>query len=87
MIQQPTPNAAWRDSARTARFFIVDAKAAFPIFFFLIHIKLWTFIIAVIAMFFFTVINRFGFSVEVFLRWFRSIIAGPRKMAIPWWLT
>ena len=85
MAAQPTENAHWRDSARTARFFFIDAKAAFPIFLFLIHIRFWTFILALIFMVFFTVINRFGYSIEVFLRIFRSILAGPRKLSIPWW--
>jgi intracellular multiplication protein IcmT len=85
MIQKPSPTAHWRDSARPARFFIIDAKAAFPIFLFLLHIKLWTFTLAVIAMLFFTFLNRFGFGVEVFLRSLRSFFAGSKKMAIPWW--
>lgn len=88
MIKEPTPssNAHWRDSARAARFFIIDAKAAFPIFLFLLHIRLWTFVLAVIVTFFFTLLNRFGYSVEVFLRIGRSFLAGPRKIAVPWWL-
>lgn len=85
MTPQPTENAHWRDSARPARFFFIDAKAAFPIFLFLIHIKLWTFILALTIMVFFTILNRFGYSVNVFLRIFRSTLAGPRKIAIPWW--
>ncbi|MDR1057019.1 MAG: IcmT/TraK family protein [Coxiellaceae bacterium] len=85
MTPAPTENAHWRDSARVAKFFFIDAKAAFPIFLFLIHIRFWTFILALIIMIFFTVLNRFGYSVEVFLRIFRSIFAGPRKLAIPWW--
>ena len=85
MQQQPSDNAHWRDSARPARFFFIDAKAVFPFFLFLLHIKLWTFVVAFVAMVFFTILNRFGFSTEVFLRWLRSFLAGPRKMAIPWW--
>lgn len=86
MYEQPIGvSAHWRDSARPAKFFIIDAKAAFPVFLFLLHIKLWTFIIAVLATLFFTMLNRFGYSVEVFLRYGRSFIAGRRKMAIPWW--
>lgn len=35
---------------------------------------------------FFTILNRYGFfTIEVFWRWFRSTIAGQRKIAIPWW--
>lgn len=84
-MPMPSPDAHWRDSARPAKFLIIDAKAAFPIFLFLLHIKLWTFIIAVLATLFFTMLNRFGYSVEVFLRYARAVVAGRRKMAIPWW--
>jgi intracellular multiplication protein IcmT len=83
---EPSPTANWRDSARPARFFIVDAKAAFPILLFLMHIRLWTFIVAVVAMLFFTMLNKFGYSIEVFLRILRSFFGGNRKVAIPWWM-
>ncbi|OGT09065.1 MAG: phosphoesterase [Gammaproteobacteria bacterium GWE2_37_16] len=86
MIRNPSPSAHWRDSARSARFFIVDAQAAFPLLLFLMHITLWTFIVAVVTMLFFTVLNRFGFSVIVFGRLVRSFMAGKRKSAYPWWL-
>ncbi len=78
-------NAHWRDSARNPRFFIVDARAAFPFLLFLLHIRLWTFIVAVVAMAFFGLLERYGFSVIVFLRFLRTFLAGPRKIAIPWW--
>lgn len=77
--------AHWRDSARQAQFFIIDANASFPLLFFLVHMKLWTFMIALVVITFFTVVARFGFSVTVFFRWFRLTLAGPRKYAIPWW--
>lgn len=86
MVPGASSEAHWRDSARPAKFFIFDAKAAFPMFLFLIHIKLWTFIVALSAMMFFTILNRFGFSVEVFLRWLRTFLAGPRKIVTPWWV-
>ncbi len=77
--------AHWRDTARPARFWIVDFRVVFPLFLFLLHIKLWTFIAAVVAMLFFALLERFGFTVSVFGRWLRSYIAGPRKIAQPWW--
>lgn len=80
-----TNQAHWRDSARSVRFFIWDGKTAFPMLLFLLHIRIWTFVVALIAMLFFTVLNRYGFSIDVFLRWFRNLIAGRRKAAIPWW--
>jgi intracellular multiplication protein IcmT len=77
--------AHWRDSARPARLWIVDFRAAFPLFIFLLHIRLWTFLLAVIATLFFAMLERFGFTVAVFSRWIRAYIAGPRKIAQPWW--
>lgn len=75
----------WRDSARPPRFFIVDARAAFPLLLFLLHIRWWTFILAVVATIFFATLERYGFTVPVFLRWLRSTLAGSRKFSIPWW--
>lgn len=85
-MPEPTATANWRDSAREAKFFVFDAKAAFPFLLFLVHIRWWTFIAATCTMIFFTVLNYFGFSIVVFLRAVRSFVAGPRKAAIPWWL-
>lgn len=79
------PNAKWRDSARTPRFFIVDATASFPLVIFLLHIRLWTFSLACGAILFFMVLERFEFTVPVFLRWIRSFLAGPDRIAYPWW--
>jgi intracellular multiplication protein IcmT len=75
----------WRDSARTPRFFFIDARAAFPLLLFLLHIRWWSFSLAVITMIFFGALERYGFSLIVFFRWLRSTLAGPRKVAIPWW--
>ena len=75
----------WRDSARTPRFYFIDGRAAFPMVAFLLHIRLWTFILAVMATTFFSLLERYGFSMAVFLRWFRGFLGGRRKMAMPWW--
>ena len=75
----------WRDSARSARFFIVDYRAAFPLVLFILHIRLWSFIAAILATFFFALLERYGFTVNVFMRWLRNMMAGPRKIASPWW--
>ena len=80
------PDAHWRDSARPIKFFIWDGRAAFPVLIFILHVALWTFITALTLIVFFSVLNRYGFTPMVFFRWFRSIIAGGRKMSIPWWM-
>jgi len=85
MDDQIKASAHWRDSARPAKLFIIDANAAFPLFLFLVHIKIWTFVVAISFMLFFTLLNRHGYSISVFLRILRSFFAGSRKVAIPWW--
>ncbi|MEO8401872.1 MAG: IcmT/TraK family protein [Gammaproteobacteria bacterium] len=77
--------AHWRDSARNVRLWGVDFRACFPLVVFLFHIRIWTFLAALTTTIFFALLERYGFSVAVFLRWLRSYIAGPRKMAQPWW--
>jgi len=77
--------AHWRDSARNVRLWIVDFRAAFPLLFCLFHLRLWTIMLAIVAVIFFAMLERYGFTVAVFLRWVRSYIAGPRKIAQPWW--
>ena len=84
-MANPSVNASWRDSARYPKLFFLDARAIFPIIIFLLHITLWTFIVAMIGIISFSMLMRFGFTLGVFGRWMRSFIAGPRKTARPWW--
>lgn len=76
--------AHWRDSARTPMFFFMDAYAAFPLLAFLLHIKLWTFILACCVCVFFMILNKFGFTVPVFFRWLRSFLAGNYRYTRFW---
>lgn len=78
-------DAHWRDSARSIRFFIWDGKAVFPMVVFLMYMRIWTLIVALVTMMFFTILNRYGFSPIVFLRWLRNFVAGSRKISRPWW--
>ncbi|MCD6055964.1 MAG: icmT [Gammaproteobacteria bacterium] len=80
------PDAHWRDSARPACFWFLDCRAAFPFLFCLLHIRVWTLVVALIATLFFATLERYGFTVYVFWRWLRSTAAGKRRAAIPWWL-
>ena len=77
--------AHWRDSARTPTFYFIDALAAIPMLLYLLHMKLWTFVLAIIATIFFTILRRFGFTLPVFLRWLRGVATGKRKVSAPWW--
>jgi intracellular multiplication protein IcmT len=80
-------DAHWRDSARPVKFFIWDGRASFPVVIFLMHMTLWTLFLTIFLIVFFTILNRFGFTPIVFFRWMRNLIAGRRKMAIPWWMS
>lgn len=77
----------WRDSARRTRFFMLDSAAILPIFIFVLHIRLWTFILALILITFFWILERFKFTIPVFFRWLRSTLAGPLRIAKPFWRT
>ncbi len=77
--------AAWRDTARSARFFFVDYRAAFLLLLFLLHIRVWTFFLAIFAVLCLYGLERYGFTVPVFLRILRCWLAGPRKCSRPWW--
>lgn len=85
MANRYSGEAHWRDSARPARFFFIDYRSVFPLLLFLLHIRLWTFIVASIAVAFFTLLERYGFTVTIFFRWLRSTLAGKRKLSRPWW--
>jgi intracellular multiplication protein IcmT len=78
-------NAHWRDSARNARFFMVDARAAFPIFLFLMHIRIWTGVVVLFSAIFFAIIEHYGFTLPVFMRWLRLFFSGYIKSSHPWW--
>lgn len=85
MANNFSPSAHWRDSARNPRFFMVDARAAFPILLFLMHIRVWTALVVVFSAIFFGILEHYGFTVPVFLRWIRLFFAGPVKLSHPWW--
>jgi intracellular multiplication protein IcmT len=75
--------AHWRDSARTPRFFFIDGFSAIPLLLFLLHIRLWTFVLACSICAFFMALNRFGFTLPVFIRWLRAFTAGSERRSRP----
>ncbi|MGD9592082.1 MAG: IcmT/TraK family protein [Candidatus Berkiella sp.] len=76
--------AHWRDSGRIPKFFFMDAYSAIPLLLFLLHIRLWTFALACCVCLFFVILNRFGFSLPIFVRWLRSFVAGKDRYARTW---
>lgn len=79
------PDAHWRDSARQVRFFIIDYRATFPLLLFIFFPSMTFFWIIVFLMGFLFFIERYGYTVTVFLRVLRGFIGGRQKSAIPWW--
>jgi intracellular multiplication protein IcmT len=77
--------AHWRDSARNVTLWMIDCKACFPLLIFFCHISMLTFLLATVFTIFFVIIQHYGFTLNVFLRWLRAFLAGPRKIAQPWW--
>ena len=76
--------AHWRDSGRSPKFFVIDAYSAFPLVLFLLHIRLWTFILALIICAFFLTLNKFGFTIPIFMRFIRSYLAGDIRSNRSW---
>jgi intracellular multiplication protein IcmT len=72
----------WRNSMRSARFFAFDSRAAVPILLVLVHIRLWTLILAVITTVAFWMAERAGYGFEPVLRRLRCLIIGPKRPAI-----
>ena len=75
----------WRDSGRVPQFFMIDARSAFPLLLFLVHIAEWTLIVALIITVFFAILARYGLTMTVFVRTMRSLLAGKVKQSKPWW--
>lgn len=75
----------WRDTGRVPRFFFIDARSTFPLLIFLVHIRMWTFFVAILTTVIFGAIEHFGFTTQKFTRAMRSYIAGKVKLSKPWW--
>lgn len=75
----------WRDSGRAPQFFMIDARSAFPLLLFLVHIKEWTLIVALVATAFFAILARYGLTMSIFVRTMLSLLAGKVKQSKPWW--
>jgi intracellular multiplication protein IcmT len=69
----------WRDTARTPKFFGLDARTLFPVFLFLLHMTYWTLAVAVVGVIFFWAIEKKGYTLFVLLRIVRVWIAGHRR--------
>lgn len=71
--------AHWRDSARQPRFYVVDARVVLFILLWLLHMRWWTFTLAVSAVTIFTIMEYFKYPLPVAIRAFKGIIIGKKK--------
>lgn len=71
----------WRNSQKVPRFFFMDARVTIFILLFLLHMRLWTLVLAVIFMILFWLLERRGLTFEAALRAFRSWVLGMRRPA------
>lgn len=72
----------WRNTARPARFFGIDARACLVVLLFLVHIRLWTLILMILVLALCFMLERFGMTLPVALRRLRSFFAGPYRRAL-----
>lgn len=81
-------NWFWRDTARPAMFFGIEAYAVFPFLLFFLHMKWWTFWLATVSFVGLAALSRFGFTATVFIHFVRAYLAGRARFAVPWaeWL-
>jgi len=69
----------WRNTQKPVRFFILDARASLAVLLFLVHMRLWTFFMAIFTMVVFYVLERFGLTFYSALRSVRSWFLGERR--------
>jgi intracellular multiplication protein IcmT len=71
----------WRNTIRVPRFFVFDARASLVFALLIIHPRIYTLYISIIAMFFFYLLERLGLTFDSALRKFRSWLCGAERPA------
>jgi len=71
----------WRETMMPARFLFFDVRITVVLFPAFMHVRIWTFLVAVIAMAVFVWLERKGVSMDASLRYLRARIIGRRRSA------
>ncbi len=71
----------WRNTQKSARFFILDARAFLAILLFLVHARIWTLVIAILFMTIFWFLERRGLTFDASIRTFRCWFLGTKRPA------
>ena len=75
--------AHWRYTFKPARFFMLDARASVALLAFLLHIRVWTFLIAVTIFIALYVMERRGLDFPSALRAIRLFFCGNNRPPCP----
>ena len=81
MSDQPSGDLHWRNTQKPARFWFMDARGAVFLLLFLVHMRIWTLVLAILSMIVFYVLERAGLTFEAALRAIRSYILGRNRPA------
>ncbi|MEZ0260128.1 MAG: IcmT/TraK family protein [Alphaproteobacteria bacterium] len=73
----------WRNTMKTVRFFIFDARAGFFVVLVLVHARLWTLCLMLLIMAFFWLLERKQLTFPAALRAIRVWFIGPKR---PGWI-
>lgn len=71
----------WRNTQKPARFFMFDARVAAVLMIFLMHMRLWTLVLAILAFALFYILERVGLTFDSALRAIRCYILGRNRPA------
>ena len=72
----------WRNTARPARFFMVDARACLVVLLFLVHVRLWTLFLMIGVLILFSIMERYGMTMPVAMRRIRLFFVGAYRPAL-----
>lgn len=75
----------WRDTSLSPDFLGVDSRAALPFVLFIVHMRLWTLMLALSSVVVLGVLAKFGYTVPFFMSKISRSVAGKVVMARPWW--
>ena len=79
-MASPNINTHWRDSSRTPRFFMIDARAAVFVMIFLLHPRLWSGVLCILSLVILSILDYFKLSLPVTFRLIRAMISGSDKL-------
>ena len=71
----------WRNTQKSPRFFMLDARAVGALLLCMMYIRLWTIVLAVLSMSTFYIFERMGLSFASALRAMRSYLLGRNRPA------